>query len=128
MATEGPQAEIKKVNNRVKKRDLRNMVFILYILLKKLKSPAEYAGEVGEAIRNGYRLPPPFRESVANRPNAGDLTRRPLRANLQLRDSVGFSPTSPRSGQYFVVFILCLFGRNVNAFDFEHKQRKKVLS
>jgi len=41
---------------------------------KEMKIPSKCWGGVGEAIREGYRLPPPFRESVANRPVAGDLT------------------------------------------------------
>jgi hypothetical protein len=32
-------------------------------------------GRLERQSERGYRLPPPFRESVANRPNAGDLTR-----------------------------------------------------
>src|SRR3990172_11102661 len=38
------------------------------------QNPQSMTGEAGEAFRAG-RHPPPFHESVANRPEAGDLTR-----------------------------------------------------
>jgi hypothetical protein len=82
------------------------------------------AGEVGEAIRKRLPSSTSFPRECGKQTKSGRPDSLAL-ANLQLRDSVGFTPTSPRSGQYFVACILCGLGGNVNALRLNTKQRKK---
>ena len=76
----GAHPVIKSASSKVKIKVFRNnflslecFVVTTSVVATRIKIPSMGWGG-GEAIRSGYRHPPPFRESVVNRSVAGDLT------------------------------------------------------